>query len=190
MKLKSLLITLLPLFSTTVAAAENQAIPAHKSVVEFGRVAPVPALLLANPSLQAGQTNQAGFAPAPALTAMWVYAVGSSNIGWEVMQTRGQFSTKQNHGGALMRAAVIEIGYGYSPFAYMQGSLLPASKIYQTDSVCIVGGYYTWPCPAGYTVVGYFRYINLDGYQNGQFSYRNTSVNSPWNTMSTWINIL
>jgi hypothetical protein len=84
----------------------------------------------------------------------------------------------------------MEIGYGNNPVAWMIGGLLPISANYQTTPVCVVGGYYSWPCPAGYTVVGFLRYYNLNGRQAGLFEYQNTSTNSPWNTMYTRINIL
>ena len=128
-------------------------------------------------------------APAPSLTRIAVYAVGSSDCGWEYMTSIGQFSTTCNHGGSLLRAAVQEIGYGNNPIAWMTGGILPSSTNYLTESICIVGSSYTSPCPAGYTVVGWMKYYNLDGNQNGLFEFQDTSTNSPWNTMYTRINI-
>lgn len=43
--------------------------------------------------------------------------------------------------------------------------------------------------PMGQAVVGYRRYWKLDGNQRGTFFYQNTSMNSPWNTMSDSIYI-
>ncbi|WP_083799637.1 DUF4879 domain-containing protein [Lautropia mirabilis] len=43
--------------------------------------------------------------------------------------------------------------------------------------------------PTGQSVVGYRRYWKLGGNQRGAFSYQNTSMNSPWNTMSDSIYI-
>lgn len=127
---------------------------------------------------------------APPLTRVAVYAVGSTLYGdWEYMTTLGQLTTVGDHGGAQLRVVVQEIGYGSTPIAYMAGSLLSTAKNYQNTPICIVGGYYTSPCPAGYTIVGWYRYFNLDGYNSGQFTYRNTSLNSPWNTLSTGIYI-
>ncbi|EQB99366.1 hypothetical protein B738_18174 [Photorhabdus temperata subsp. temperata M1021] len=127
-------------------------------------------------------------APAPPLTNMWVYAVGSTNCGWEY--TSNLFATTCDHGGQQLRAAVLEIGYGYSSFAWMNGNILHNSAMYASTPVCITNGYYTWPCTAGQTVAGYLREYNLDGNQNGTFRYQNTSTNSPWNTESVQINIL
>lgn len=136
--------------------------------------------------------QQATLAPAPGLSRIAILAVGSdqSNCGggWEYMTTIGQFSTVCNHGGSLMRVAVQEIGYGGTPTMYMAGSFIPSSKIYATQTICVVGGSYVWPCPAGYTVVGFIRYVNLDGYQSGRLTYQNYSLNvGP--TISTAINI-
>lgn len=129
-------------------------------------------------------------APAPPLTRELVYAVGSTQYGgWEYMTTIGQSSTVGDHGGAQLRVVVQEIGYGSSPFAWMAGSMLPSSANYQTDSICISGNYYVSPCPVGGIVVGWYRYYNLDGWQDNLFQYQNTSTNSPWNTLSTSIYI-
>ena len=120
---------------------------------------------------------------------MWVFAVGSTNYGgWEY--TSGLTTTTNDHGGAQLRPAVLEIGYGASSIAWMSTSLLPSSAMYASTPVCITGVYYTWPCTAGQTVVGFLREYNLDGYQGGIFKYQNTSINSPRNTMSVQINIL
>lgn len=129
-------------------------------------------------------------APAPPLTRVAVYAVGSSNCGgWEFMTTIGQLSTTCDHGGAQLRAVVQEIGYGGSPFVWMNGSFLPSSANYLTESICIVGSSYVFPCSAGGTAVGWMKYYNLDGYQSGTFKFQDTSINSPWNTIFTQIYI-
>ncbi|CDG83669.1 YolA family protein [Janthinobacterium agaricidamnosum] len=126
-------------------------------------------------------------APAPALSRVAIYAVGSSNCDWEYMTILGQLSTTCDHGGQLLRVAVQEIGYGASPFAWMNGGLLPQSANYTNQSICIVGNNYVWPCPAGYTVVGWMKYYNLDGQQSGKFQFQDTSINAPFNTLSTSI---
>ncbi|MCH7341996.1 YolA family protein [Pelomonas sp. CA6] len=127
-------------------------------------------------------------APAPPLTQMWVYAVGSSNCNWEY--TAGRSVTSCNHGGAQLRAAVLEIGYGSARVAWMNGGVLPASARYASTPVCVTGGSYTWPCTPGQTVVGFLNEYNLDGHQSGLFRYQNTSTNSPWNTLAVQISIL
>lgn len=129
---------------------------------------------------------------APPLSRELVYAVGSTLYGgWEYMTTIGQASTVGLHGGAQLRVVVQEIGYGGTPFVHYAGNFLPASANYENDPICIVGNYYTSPCPAGYLVVGFYRYFDLDGFGTpGEFTYQNTSLNSPFNTLSTQIDIL
>ena len=128
---------------------------------------------------------------APPLSRELVYAVGSTLYGgWEYMTTIGQASTVGLHGGPQLRVVVQEIGYGGQPFAYYAGSLLPVSANYENDPICIVNNYYTSPCPVGFLVVGFYRYFDLDGDGTpGEFTYRNTSLNYPWNTLSTQIDI-
>ncbi|OOV87893.1 DUF4879 domain-containing protein [Oceanospirillum linum] len=68
-------------------------------------------------------------------------------------------------------------------------SLLPKSANYQDEMLCLqLTGYLDY-CSPGQTVAGYLRYYNLDGNQNGQFSYQSTSANFPNNTFYRFINI-
>jgi hypothetical protein len=134
------------------------------------------------------KSGAVALAAASPLSAMWVYAVGSSNCGWE--NTAGLTTTTCNHGGAQLRSAVLEIGYGNTRVPKMNGGTLPSSALLASTPVCVTGGYYSWPCTAGQTVVGFLLEYKLDGHQNGLFKYQNTSSNSPWNTMSVQISIL
>lgn len=183
----SLLVSLMAAFSG-IAQAQTT-VPRGQSVLKM--LPPVNShrhQIPAEVSPGTGQGTDAGtFAAAPPLTAMWVYAVGSSNCGWEY--TAGLYSTSCDHGGPLLRAAVLEIGYGGNDVAWMNGGLLPTTAQYASTPVCVTGGYYTWPCTAGQTVVGFLNEYYLDGHQNGIFKYQNTSMNSPWNTMSVQISI-
>lgn len=126
-------------------------------------------------------------APAAPLSYVQVRYVGSSNIGWEAISD-SMPSTIQNHGGAQLRVLTVEVGYGISRVAKINGTTLPSSANYQTIAFC--GSNFLTPCSAGQTIVGYSRYWNLDGYQGGSFYYQTTSINSPWNTMSDTLNIL
>jgi len=142
---------------------------------------PIPAELTDIFQVNSGVTPQA----APPLTKIWVYAVGSSNCDWEY--TYDLLVTKCDHGGALLRTAVLEIGYGLTPLAWMFGSLLPSSAMYSEQLVCIANGFYSWgPICYGKVAVGRLREYNLDGYQSGTFSYRNSSANAQ-NTLSVMI---
>ena len=122
-------------------------------------------------------------APAAPLTKMRIYAVGSSNCDWE--RPEGQFTTTCDHGGAVLRVAVLEVGYGFTPQASMMGDNLPSSALIETIPVCMYGDL-PGDCH-GQSIEGFIRVFKLDGYQNGQFVYQNRSVNAPGNTMSTWI---
>lgn len=129
-------------------------------------------------------------APAPALTRVSVYAVGSSKYGgWEYLALN-QLSTKFDHGGATLRAVVLEIGYGSNQVATMNGGYLARSKQIQTTLVCITNGYYSWPCSAGQSVVGFLYTYDLSGYESGRFTFQDTSTNSPFRTLSTFVTIL
>lgn len=183
----SLLLSLTSLFSAHAysQSAEQVQVPqnqeAFASLGELGS-----STILA----KSGEGNTLGTARAPAspLTQMWVYAVGSTNCDWE--GTVGLYSTVCNHGGTQLRAAVLEIGYGSGNVAWMNGGVLPSSAMYASTPVCVTGGYYSWPCTAGQSVVGFLNEYKLDGNQNGIFKYQNTSSNSPWNTMTVQISIL
>lgn len=115
-------------------------------------------------------------AAAPPLTYLEVYAVRSANhSSWEFI-SQYQYSTVYDHGGSWMDIVTIEYGYGNNPIAQMNGAYLSQwAYQYITDS-------------AG-TIIGWIRYWNADGHQSGQFTYQNTSINSPWNTMSDWISV-
>ena len=122
--------------------------------------------------------------PAAPLTKMRIYAVGSSNCGWEYPKG-GQFTTTCDHGGAVLQVAVLEVGYGFTPQASMMGDNLPSSALIETIPVCMYGDL-PGDCH-GQSIEAFIRVFQLNAYQNGQFVYQNRSVNAPGNTMSTWI---
>ncbi len=116
-------------------------------------------------------------APAPPLTQLQVYAVRSANSpAWEYLGT-SQYSTFQNHGGAWMDLVTYEFGYGSNPICQINGSFL---QRWRTEYITDAGG----------TIVGFIYYWIADGHQSGQWTYQNTSTNSPWNTMYDWANVL
>ncbi len=189
----SLFLSLAVLFSVHVYAqqseSDKQGPPVVLSEIQFTPLEVGNSDLLPAEAVDSLTQTDSQRAPAPPLTQVYIYAVGSSNCNWEYI-TNGQNSTVCNHGGALLRAVVREIGYGGEGIAWINGSLLPSSARYLTESICVVGGSYVFPCPAaGYTIVGWMKYYKLDGYQSGTFKYQNTSLNSPWNTMFTQIRI-
>ncbi|MCP1243909.1 DUF4879 domain-containing protein [Acetobacter lambici] len=126
---------------------------------------------------------------APPLTDMWVYAVASSNCGVEYMTAKYQASTTCDHGGAMLRIAVIEVGYGKSTYASMNNTELPKTNNYQTIPMCVKNNQYYWPCDTGDSVVGFVKLWSADGYQGGVFKNVDISANPPVQSLSTTINI-
>ncbi|WP_158253690.1 DUF4879 domain-containing protein [Chromobacterium alticapitis] len=124
------------------------------------------------------------------LSYVGILAVGSTLYGgWEILSAN-QLSTAGSHGGSQLRVVVDTIGYGRAAIAKINGIVLPAAALYQTESLCNVNGRYTTPCPIGSIVAGFRQYFNLDGQSTpGTFSYQNTSQNYPWNTLSTQVYI-
>ncbi|HEY8023629.1 MAG TPA: DUF4879 domain-containing protein [Burkholderiaceae bacterium] len=138
------------------------------------------------------QITPAVSGPAPPLTRALVYAVGSTQYGgWEYMTSIGQASTVGMHGGAQLRVVVQVIGYGFGPWGYAAGQLLQSPDgLYQSQSICIVGGYYTTACPVGAAIVGFYQYFELDGHSAPVgFAWKSQSVNTPWNWLGTQIQI-
>lgn len=183
--------------SMTAFAAEDTAQVEPVRPVMGGQLQGQPLYLdvsrLANLPASVAQTEglSANFAPAPPLSYLQVYAVGSSNIGWEILNDANTWSTSYDHGGQYMYVAVLELGYGGNPFAWMNGGQLSSSANYANDSVCIDAyGYLYTPCAVGESVDGWLRYFDVSGTQGGMFDYQNTSLNSPWNTMYDSISIL
>jgi hypothetical protein len=126
-------------------------------------------------------------APAPALTYLQIDYVGSSNIGWELISP-SQMITVGDHGGSIMYVRTIELGYGCNPIAKMGGGQLPWSSNFQTYQLCWNASGNLVICEPGQTVVGFMRYWDVSGWQNGYFTYQKTSCNFH-NTMSDAISI-
>ena len=144
---------------------------------------PIKTLLAAAMLSSAIASAPAQAASAAPLSRMEVFAVWSSNCNLEY--TTGKYTTTCDHGGAQLRVFVLEVGYGFNRKASMMGDDLPRAGIVDTLDVCMFGNQ-PYDCH-GQSIEGFIHEIKLDGYQNGQFVYQNTSVNAPMNTMSTWI---
>lgn len=115
-------------------------------------------------------------ASAPPLTYLEVYAVISSQHPTYEYISQNQFSTVNDHGGAEMYVVTVELGYGGSRVAQMNGGYL--SEI-QNQAIVDSSG----------AIVGWYRWWNASGYQNGYFTYQSTSLNYPWNTMSDALSV-
>lgn len=115
-------------------------------------------------------------APADPVSYVGVIQVRSTLGGFEDIPAY-QYSTTVNHGGAEMYVVTQENGYGrdYATYAGMEVEIIDSGSLdFNNDSI-VDGWLYLW---------------DLSGIsESGRFQYQSTSYNSPWNTMSTWINI-
>jgi hypothetical protein len=122
---------------------------------------------------------------APALSVLRMNTVYSTNVGSEGVV--GRTSTVQNHGGVEMLAFVFTLGYGNTPYATMNGAVIASNKI-DVAAICKTSTAYVY-CVAGQTAVGWMYQVDLSGFQSGLLAFQQTSLNSPWNTMSASIYI-
>ena len=90
---------------------------------------------------------------------------------WEKIQ-KNQSMTRQSHGGAFLRIATIDIGYGHSGIAKMN-----SSRLEQYDSEVITNN-------SG-IACAFVKYWNADGYNGGNFTYENGTINGVYATKST-----
>ncbi|MDR1063234.1 MAG: YolA family protein [Azoarcus sp.] len=149
-----------------------------------------PLVLLALAAFASVSVHAQTRGPAPALSSIRIYAVGSPSCNWEIIST-GAFSTTCNHGGGQIQVAVLEIGYGSTyPLVKMSGNTLPSSARYSRTPVCGTASNYTFTCSAGQIVIGFLNEYNLgSSYQSGLFTYQNNSINGG-GTFYARINIL
>jgi hypothetical protein len=133
--------------------------------------------------LEASQLQAAVLGPAQGVTYFQTYAVGSSNIGWEYVSD-WQLITAYDHGGALLRVAVLQYGYGNGG-----ASLNGASGVnYLTEYLC--GSLSTLHyCSNGEIVTGQMSYYSFDGMQGGSFSAFTNSYAYPYGQMTDSITI-
>ncbi|TDX51616.1 DUF4879 domain-containing protein [Orenia marismortui] len=117
-------------------------------------------------------------APAAPLDYVRVFLVESSLYGQESI-SRYQMSTDENHGGSQLFIYTLDVGYGYSELAEMNGSSASVEKVYEElldlDNDGIIDSR--------------AKVWDASGYESGRFYYENTSTNSPWNTESTTLYI-
>ncbi|MDR2450364.1 MAG: YolA family protein [Candidatus Accumulibacter sp.] len=130
--------------------------------------------LVASLVLAALASTSAHADPAPNLSSVRVFAVGSTLYDdWEYISP-GAYSTSYDHGGQILQVAVLEFGYGLTRIGKMNGSTVP--KI-ESGTVCGTPSNFTLECSAGQTVTGFMHVYDLSGYQNGTFTYETISIN-------------
>ncbi|HLJ86176.1 MAG TPA: DUF4879 domain-containing protein [Candidatus Angelobacter sp.] len=136
------------------------------------------------------------FASAPALSVVVIAFVCSTDLGpapaGQVLCEQinsGQVGTVNHQGGAQEFVVEQELGYGANPVATMNGVVL-SSSLLTTSNICQdFSGNLTFNCQPGEVIVGFQHVYNTASFQNGRFTYQNTSINAPFNTLSTFIQV-
>jgi hypothetical protein len=124
-------------------------------------------------------------ASAPPLSEVKVIKVQSASCGLEDIGA-GQAQTACNHGGASIKVYVLEIGYGQNqPQATLDGFEVNGSR----SPVCAFDNGNLTECSPGRKTVGSLYTFDLAGKQEGTFSFSNTSITAPRNTLSTQLYI-
>ncbi len=144
-----------------------------------------PGVKAALDSIKENKKSSVGIqAAATGISYYEVYAVGSSNIGWEQGIPSYQTITTYDHGGAQLRVAVLQVGYGNDNDATMGG--MTAGSYYE-ERLC--GADLHFPCNSGETISGWLRYYAFDGLQNGIFNTSSNSTAFPFGYWSDSISV-
>jgi hypothetical protein len=139
-------------------------------VVLFACLASVPAAMAAS---------------APPLTNVQVLKVQSTTCGIENISA-GQERTTCNHGGANIKVYVLEMGYGRGPRASLDGFSVAGGQ----TNVCAYDNGNPTECTSTQTrIVGKLYIYDLGDRQEGTFTFSNTSINAPGNTLTTQLYI-
>lgn len=124
-------------------------------------------------------------ASAPPLSEVKVIKVQSSSCGLEDI-TDGQVQTRCDHSAPGIKVYVLEIGYGQSqPQAALDGFEVNGTR----SPVCAFDNGNLTECTPGAKTVGSLYTFDLAARQEGTFTFSNTSINAPRNTMSTQLYI-
>lgn len=120
---------------------------------------------------------------APPLSQLEILKVESPACGFEDVSD-GRSQTRCDHSGPNIKVYVLEIGYGRQPHVTLDGF-----EVNGTRSAVCENGSSLVPCGNSGITVGYIYIFDLAGKQEGTFSFSNSSLNAPGNTMSTQIYI-
>jgi hypothetical protein len=123
-------------------------------------------------------------ASAAPLSQIKVLKVASPSCGVEDI-TAGQAQTHCDHSGPNIMIYVLEVGYGRQPRAALDGFDVNGTR----TPVCAFKNGNLATCTPGGRTVGYLYVFDLAGKQEGTFTFSNTSINAPGNTMSTQLYI-
>lgn len=134
--------------------------------------------------LMAGSTAALA-ASAPPLTEVKVIKVQSPACGLEDIGDN-QPQTQCNHSGPSIKVFVLEIGYGQNqPHATLDGFEVNGTR----EPVCAFDNGNLTECKPGSNTVGSLYTFDLAGKQEGTFTFSNTSINAPRNTLSAQLYI-
>ena len=129
-------------------------------------------------SLLGAQTVAA--APAAPLTQVKVLKVESPGCGFEDIAPQ-QEKTRCDHAGPNIKVYVLEVGYGRSAQVGLDGFQVNGTR----TPVCAFNNGNLTECSVGRKTVGYVYVFDLAGKQEGTFTFSNTSINAPGNTLAT-----
>ncbi|VVN84094.1 DUF4879 domain-containing protein [Pseudomonas fluorescens] len=126
----------------------------------------------------------ASAASAPPLSQVQVLKVESPGCGFESI-AQGQEQTRCDHSGANIRVYVLEVGYGRGAHVGLDGFEVNGTR----TPICAFDNGNLTECTVGKKTVGYLYVFDLAGKQEGTFTFSNTSINAPGNTLSTQLYI-
>jgi hypothetical protein len=126
----------------------------------------------------------ASAASAAPLSQLKVLKVASPSCGVEDI-AEGQAQTRCDHSGPNITIYVLEVGYGREPHVGLDGFEVNGTR----TPVCAFQNGNLAACVPGGKTVGYLYSFTLAGKQEGTFTFSNTSINAPGNTMSTQLYI-
>lgn len=132
--------------------------------------------------LSVAQTASA--ASAAPLSQLKVLKVESPACGFEDI-SEGQEKTRCDHSGPSIKIYVLEVGYGRAAHVALDGFEVNGTR----TPVCAFDNGNLTECIVGRKTVGYLYVFDLAGKQEGTFTFSNTSINAPGNTMSTQLYI-
>lgn len=183
--MKSLLLSLAALstLSSTAIAADIEA-----GVVKRMIETPATPLIKQDPidinslTLDTGNQGLMTLAAATGISYFEIGNIGSSNVGWETIQSY-QTTTLNDHGGSQLYAYVWQVGYGNIGSASINGISKTAEQSqYRCGSDLHI-------CATGETVTGWVYLYNLSGQQSGTFTVSANSIASPYGYWSDSIYI-
>lgn len=123
-------------------------------------------------------------ASAAPLSQVQVLKVESPACGFESISP-GQDKTRCDHSGPNIKVYVLEVGYGRAAHVGLDGFEVNGTR----TPVCAFDNGNLTECTVGRKTVGYLYVFDLAGKQEGTFTFSNTSINAPGNTLSTQLYI-